>query len=55
MYGAMGVPYSEPESVSCWIIPFAPFMRRTGLVRVAFPKIKTMPAKDVDGISVPCK
>jgi outer membrane protein insertion porin family len=53
MYGvAIGVPYSEPRVRQLLDNTIRPFYEAHGLLRVAFPKIETAPAKDVDGISV---
>jgi outer membrane protein insertion porin family len=53
MYGvAVGVLYSEPRVRQLLDNSIRPIYEAHGLLRVAFPKIETMPAKDVDGISV---
>jgi outer membrane protein insertion porin family len=53
MYGvAVGVPYSEPRVRQLLDSSIRPIYEAHGLLRVAFPKIETAPAKDVDGISV---
>jgi outer membrane protein insertion porin family len=53
MYGvAIGVPYSEPRVRQLLDSTIRPIYEAHGLLRVAFPKIDTAPAKDVDGISV---
>lgn len=53
MYGvAIGVPYSEPRVRLLLDAAVRPIFEARGLLRVAFPKIETAPAKDVDGISV---
>ncbi len=40
------------ECGCCWISTIRPIYDAHGLLRVAFPKIETAPAKDVDGITV---
>jgi outer membrane protein insertion porin family len=53
MYGvAIGVLYSEPRVRLLLDSTIRPIYEAHGLVRVAFPKIETAPAKDVDGLSV---
>lgn len=53
MYGvAIGVQYSEPRVRQLLDNTIRPIYEAHGLVRVAFPKIETAPAKDVDGVSV---
>jgi outer membrane translocation and assembly module TamA len=53
MYGvAIGVLYSEPRVRLLLDNTIRPIYEAHGLLRVAFPKIETAPAKDVDGISV---
>ena len=53
MYGvAIGVVYSEPRVRQLLDNTIRPIYEAHGLLRVAFPKIETTPAKDVDGISV---
>jgi outer membrane protein insertion porin family len=53
MYGvAIGVLYSEPRVRQLLDNTIRPIYEAHGLLRVAFPKIETVPAKDVDGISV---
>src|SRR5580704_3087165 len=53
MYGvAVGVPYSEPRVRQLLENTIRPIYEAHGLLRVAFPKIETAPAKDVDGVSV---
>jgi outer membrane protein insertion porin family len=53
MYGvAVGVPYSEPRVRQLLDNTIRPLYEAHGLLRVAFPKIETAPAKDVDGITV---
>ena len=53
MYGvAVGVPYSEPRVRQLLDNTIRPLYEAHGLLRVAFPKIETAPAKDVDGVSV---
>jgi outer membrane protein insertion porin family len=53
MYGvAIGVVYSEPRVRQLLDNTIRPIYEAHGLLRVAFPKIETVPAKDVDGISV---
>ena len=53
MYGvAIGVPYSEPRVRQLLDNTIRPIYEAHGLLRVAFPKIETAPAKDVDGVSV---
>ena len=53
MYGvAIGVPYSEPRVRLLLDNTIRPIYEAHGLMRVAFPKIETAPAKDVDGTTV---
>jgi outer membrane protein insertion porin family len=53
MYGvAIGVLYSELRVRQLLDNTIRPIYEAHGLLRVAFPKIETTPAKDVDGISV---
>src|ERR1700722_1792810 len=53
MYGvAIGVVYSEPRVRQLLDNTIRPIYEAHGLLRVAFPKIETTTAKDVDGISV---
>ena len=53
MYGvAIGVPYTEPRVRLLLESTIRPIYDAHGLLRVAFPKIETAPAKDVDGITV---
>jgi outer membrane protein insertion porin family len=53
MYGvAIGVAYSEPRVRQLLDTTIRPVYEARGMVRVAFPKIETAPAKDVDGVSV---
>ena len=53
MYGvAMGLPYTEARFRQLLDTTIRPIYEAHGLVRVAFPKIETAPAKDVDGITV---
>ncbi len=53
MYGvAIGVLYSEPRVRLLLDNTIRPIYEAHGLLRVAFPKIETAPAKDVDGITV---
>jgi outer membrane protein insertion porin family len=53
MYGvAIGVPYSEPRFRLLLDNQIRPIYEARGMVRVAFPKIDIVPAKDVDGVSV---
>jgi len=53
MYGvAIGVLYSEQRVRLLLDSTIRPIYEAHGLLRVAFPKIETAPAKDVDGISV---
>jgi outer membrane protein assembly factor BamA len=53
MYGvAIGVLYSEPRVRLLLDNTIRPIYEAHGLLRVAFPKIETAPAKDVDGVSV---
>jgi outer membrane protein assembly factor BamA len=49
---AIGVQYSEPKFRQLLENQIRPLYEARGLVRVAFPKIETAPAKDVDGVSV---
>jgi outer membrane protein assembly factor BamA len=53
MYGvAIGVLFSEPRVRLLLDSTIRPIYEAHGLLRVAFPKIETTPAKDVDGVSV---
>lgn len=53
MYGvAIGVPYSEPRVRQLLDSTIRPIYDAHGLLRVAFPKIETAPAKDVDGLTM---
>ncbi len=53
MYGvAIGVLYSEPRVRLLLDNTIRPIYEAHGLLRVAFPKIETAPAKDVDGTTV---
>jgi outer membrane protein insertion porin family len=53
MYGvAIGVPYSEPRVRQLLNNTIRPIYEAHGLLRVAFPKIETAPAKDVDGLTM---
>jgi outer membrane protein assembly factor BamA len=53
MYGvAIGVLYSEPQVRLLLDNTIRPIYEARGLLRVAFPKIETAPAKDVDGATV---
>ena len=53
MYGvAIGVPYSEPRVRLLLDNTIRPIYEAHGMLRVAFPKIETAPAKDVDGVTV---
>lgn len=53
MYGvAIGVPYTEARVRQLLDNTIRPFYEARGLVRVAFPKIETAPAKDVNGVTV---
>ncbi len=53
MYGvAIGVLFSEPRVRLLLESTIRPIYEAHGLLRVAFPKIETAPAKDVDGVSV---
>jgi outer membrane protein insertion porin family len=53
MYGvAIGVPYTEPRVRQLLDNTTRPIYEARGLLRVAFPKIETAPAKDVDGVTV---
>jgi len=53
MYGvAVGVLYSEAQVRQLLDNTIRPIYEAHGLLRVAFPKIETAPAKDVDGITV---
>ena len=49
---AIGVPYSEPRVRLLLDNTIRPIYEAHGLIRVAFPKIETAPAKDVDGTTV---
>ena len=53
MYGvAIGVVYSEARVRQLLDSTIRPIYEAHGLLRVAFPKIETAPAKDVDGLTV---
>lgn len=53
MYGvAIGVPYTETRVRQLLDSTIRPIYEAHGLLRVAFPKIETAPAKDVDGVTV---
>jgi outer membrane protein insertion porin family len=53
MYGvAIGVPYTEARVRQLLDNTIRPMYEARGLVRVAFPKIETEPAKDVNGVTV---
>jgi outer membrane protein insertion porin family len=53
MYGvAVGVPYTELGVRQLLDNTIRPIYEAHGLLRVAFPKIETTPAKDVDGTTV---
>ena len=53
IYGvAIGVPYDEPEFRLLLDSQIRPVFEARGMLRVAFPKITTEPAKDVDGLVV---
>jgi outer membrane protein insertion porin family len=49
---AIGVPYTEPRVRQLLDNTIRPIYEARGLLRVAFPKIETTPAKDVDGLTV---
>ncbi len=49
---AIGVPYSERQIRELLDNQIRPIYESHGLLRVAFPKVETTPAKDVDGVSV---
>jgi outer membrane protein insertion porin family len=53
MYGvAVGIGYTEPQMRMLLDSSARPVYEAHGMIRVAFPKIETTPAKDVDGIEV---
>ncbi len=53
MYGvAIGLPYEEPQYRLLLDSTIRPIYEARGMIRVAFPKIETEPAKDVDGLVV---
>jgi outer membrane protein insertion porin family len=53
MYGvAIGIPYEEPQYRLLLESTIRPIYEARGMIRVAFPKIETEPAKDVDGLIV---
>jgi outer membrane protein assembly factor BamA len=53
MYGvAIGVGYTEAQIRLLLDSTIRPIYEARGMIRVAFPKIETAPAKDVDGIEV---
>ncbi len=53
MYGvAIGVGYTEAQIRLLLDTTIRPLYEARGMIRVAFPKIETTPAKDVDGIEV---
>ena len=49
---AIGVPYTEPRVRQLLDSTIRPVYEARGLLRVAFSKIETAPAKDVDGLTV---
>jgi outer membrane protein assembly factor BamA len=49
---AIGVPYTEPRLRQLLDNTIRPIYEARGMLRLAFPKIETEPAKDVDGITV---
>jgi outer membrane protein insertion porin family len=49
---AIGVPYTEPRVRQLLDNTIRPIYEAHGMVRVAFPKIETAPAKDVEGVTV---
>ncbi len=53
MHGvAVGLPYTEPQYRLLLDTTIRPLYEARGMISVAFPKIETEPAKDVDGIVV---
>src|SRR5260370_6462881 len=53
MYGvAIGVVYAQPQFRVLLDTTIRPLYEALGMIRVAFPKIETEPAKDVDGVEV---
>jgi len=53
MYGvAIGMPYEEPQYRLLLDTTVRPLYEARGMIRVAFPKIETEPAKDVNGLVV---
>jgi outer membrane protein insertion porin family len=53
MYGvAVGIGYTEPQLRLLLDTSIRPLYEARGMIRVAFPKVETAPAKDVDGIEV---
>jgi len=53
IYGvAIGMPYEEAEFRLLLDSQIRPIFEARGLLRVAFPKVTTEPAKDVDGVVV---
>ncbi len=53
MYGvAIGVPWVETQFRVLLDTTIRPLYEARGLIRVAFPKIETEPAKDTDGVDV---
>ncbi|HEX5227491.1 MAG TPA: POTRA domain-containing protein [Bryobacteraceae bacterium] len=49
---AIGVPYTEPRVRQLLDNTIRPIYEARGMLRVAFPKIETAPAKGVDGVTV---
>lgn len=49
---AIGVPFTEPRMRQLLDNTIRPIYEARGLLRVAFAKIETAPAKDVDGVTV---
>ena len=49
---AIGVPFTETRVRQLLDASIRPIYESHGLLRVAFPKIETTPAKDVDGLTV---
>jgi outer membrane protein insertion porin family len=49
---AVGTGYTEPQFRQLLDASVRPLYEARGMIRVAFPKVETTPAKDVDGIEV---
>jgi outer membrane protein insertion porin family len=49
---AIGVGYTEPRLRMLLDASVRPLYEARGMIRVSFPKVETVPAKDVDGVEV---